>query len=264
MQVARKSIVVILITSVIALVAGCSSVSAPTSMNALPGSPQNPPLPKTNSPLPLDRNSIWVYTYQVYDSTGGLLFPATELTFRIPEVYGVQNGSVLTAVDWNNYQTAFPEYFYASEWDASGNGFLIAYRYQNVAVRGLYIVGQYGPGASQIFDTAHLWLAYPAVAGYSYSYNLDSTGDTANIRTMKVVSTKTPYYFPDSLSTGPSPLTFVECYLYKQTYHDTTSYYYYNENYGAVAYQEQYRNKMTKSYVLKAYQNGNRSYYYGY
>jgi hypothetical protein len=235
---------------------GCAMTNPASS-----GSPQNPPIPATPSILPLETGNHWVYTNMVYDSAGNILFNRYPLELNIPRAFGISS-TTLTPIDWNNYLNTYTDYCFAYEWDNCGYGYLIQHRGKNVTQRGVYIVGEFTGTSGVLYDSAYLWLAYPSTPGFTYTINTDTTGDTTGQSYMEVVSINAPYYFADSSSGKASPVTFVNCYLYKEQYADTISYYWYNEELGAVAYQQMYHGKKIKTYTLREFNSDAYYYYY--
>jgi hypothetical protein len=216
-----------------------------------------PPLPITKSILPINLGNTWRYFDNVYDSLETPLYAQATLRMSIPVVFGVQADTQLIRVTHQNVDSTYTEYLYGYTWNESTSGLLIAYRYKNVTTRGVYITGSYSDQGQVLFDTAQLWFAYPASKGFTYHYNPDRTGDTSKIRTMEIISIDEPYYFPDQDFDNVSGLRFVNCYVYKETFHDTLSYYYIDssETYGTVAYQQIYKGKVLRSYILQSLDN---------
>jgi hypothetical protein len=256
MKIFRVFLLSTIILASVVLMVGCAAQKSP--MDA--GSPQNPPLPKTESILPLEIGNLWVYTNMVYDTDGNTLYDRYSLELKIPYAFGI-SGQALTQISWDNYGNSFDEVAYAFDWDQNGHGYLVAHRGANVPQHGVYVIGKFSGTSGFLYDSARLWLAYPASVGYSYILNLDSAGDTTGQSYMEVVSVNEPYYFADSASGQASPLTFVNCYLYKEQYGDTISYYWYNKDWGAVAYQKMYHGRKINTYMLRAFRS--ESYYYG-
>jgi len=235
------------------MIIGCAMMNAGAPTDT--GSPQHPPLPKSNSPLPLTEGNLWTYSYTVHDSAGGTLYPRVHLQLALPRVYGRIDSS-LTRISWTTYESAYDEYVYAYEWDQWNHGALVAYRQQNVARRGLYLLGWYDGQQTSLYDTARLWLAYPATAGLQWK-TVFGQGVSADTTDFTLVSVNARYYAADTASTGPSPLSFYDCYLYKEEYDDTTAYYYYSESVGALGFVSYCGGKRCQTYQLINFNNAN-------
>ncbi|MBN2188014.1 MAG: hypothetical protein JW699_01065 [Chitinispirillaceae bacterium] len=239
---------------------GCSMQSlAPSSRDY--GSPQNPPFPRTESILPLECGNAWVYSYTAYDSTGAMILPhRLDLNMDITAQYGLLDDTTLVRIYAYN-QTNYPDYAYQYEMEAQGIGYLVVYRsLYPLSARGLYIIGEYRGTAIQLYPHEEFWLAYPADSGKSWQFRPDPLGDSVRSTTMEIVSTHAECYMlePNSMA-GTSAVD--SCYLYKETNSDTVAYYYYNQKYGAIAYQQYIRGTLRATYVLKSFSN---SLYYGY
>jgi hypothetical protein len=233
---------------------GCAVEDAPTA-----GSPQNPPLPRTESILPLAIDNQWSYSHTYYDEDGGMVQPRASLDLEIPRVYG-KAGSSLTRLgehsyDWERDRTTYDEYVYAYEWEQEGRGSLVAYRDRDVAVRGLYLVGFYRRDSVALYPEAKLWLAYPATRGDSWVLDTSSSGTAPS--TIEVVTTSASFYAPASENGDPSALRFFDgCYQYKETFADSTAYYYYREDVGAIGYTMYHDGRLRKSYILSSFRSG--------
>lgn len=244
------------------LIAGCSRAAAPMSAeDNSTGSPQNPPLPRTESILPLEKGNTWLYTYTVYDSAGDTLWSRYDLTLSIADIFGLQQSSTV-ALNRNNWDD-FDHYAYTYEWNRLDEGDLVTFFDRDeAAVPGVYHVGWYDKKVHHLYATPRLWLAYPASKGYTWQVaDIDSSGDTLGTRDMEVVSTNEKFYFPETRISDASALAFVDCYLYKESYQDTVAYYYYNEDLGAVGYLQYGNGKVAKSYILNEFR---QEYYYYY
>jgi hypothetical protein len=241
-----------------AMMVGCSASMAP-SANGI--SPQHPPVPRANSPLPLSEGNQWIYSYSDYDSAGNRIVSREPLELDMPGVYGL-TGTTLTRISWQNYQTTFPSYVYEYEWEQYNEGYLLAYR-NNAAVRGLYILGQYKGTTPVLYDSAVLWLAYPAAPGKTWELTGGFAGDSAAPATMEVVSNNEPYYYIDVNASGPSKLKFFECYLYKESIGDSVTFYYYHEDVGALGYLMYVGGKLRQTYLLQSFTNTEMSSRYG-
>jgi hypothetical protein len=232
---------------------------------AADGSPQNFPLPRTNSILPLLKGNQWVYSTTVYNTQGEPMDPYVGIrqVLDIPEVYGLRGDGTLTPIGYAHRDSSYLRFDYAYEVDDRGAGYLVTYRI-DLPVRGVYVTGGYEGNRTFLYDSTRLWLAYPASPGDTYSLCLDSVRNDTNVSHMEVVSTSEPYYFPDSLSSGPSPLRFVKCYLYRETIGDTVCYYYYSETYGALGYRKYQGGVLRMTYQLRAFVQPNQYYDYRY
>jgi hypothetical protein len=70
---------------------------------------------------------------------------------------------------------------------------------------------------------------------------------------MEVVSTSERFYCPLAGGAGHFPLTFVDCYLYRERSGKRVSYYYYHPEYGALGYLQYVDGRLRNSYVLEEY-----------
>jgi hypothetical protein len=175
-----------------------------------------------------------------------------ELNLEIPDVLGLREDSILEQIPESyhyNYENYEGEFVYKYEWENTNRGYYLAYRDINI-IRGVYIIGEYYGESDSLYDSAKLWLAYPALAGESWTLK---SGSKETV--MSVVSTNERFYYKDTLSGNISPVRFVDCYLYRQAGPDTTSYYYYNEKLGAVGYLAYAGRHLAKSYILVDFKN---------
>jgi hypothetical protein len=227
-------------------------------MNDLAGpgtSPQDPPFPRTNSIMPLVQGNTWNYSYTAYDSTGTMIVPhRLNLLYAVNAQYGMQDDSTLIKITMDNYRTEFPAYAYQYEVEESDSGYLLTYRQYQPGERGIYIVGYYHRGAYHLYPLEQLWLAHPANTGMTWQFKSDPLGDTSITVAMEVVSANTSCSFPDPASV--SGIRVVDsCYLYKEMSGDLTSFYYYHEKFGAIAYQGYYKGILRTTYILKSFTN---------
>jgi hypothetical protein len=229
------------------IIAGCA-LEAPMDTG---GSPQDPPLPRTPSILPLQRGNRWVYSDTHYGATGNNIISREELNLEIPGVFGLSNG-VLVELDPWGFRDTFPEYVYKYEWEQTDSGYLLSYRDLNVAARGVYIVGEYNRTAETLYASPILWLAYPADSGSTWEYLMPGSSDTIATR-MEVLSTNAQFYFPDTTMPNLSAARFFKCCLYKQSKDNAVSYYYYHESVGALGYLRYVDGALRRTYILKAF-----------
>ncbi|MBD3344297.1 MAG: hypothetical protein GF401_04460 [Chitinivibrionales bacterium] len=215
-------------------------------------SPMHPPLPRTSSIIPLQAGNHWIYSYTDYDSTGKIQHSRWELDLAIPSVWGLNNKTVLETLTLQNVDDPAYEYVYEYEWEAIDSGFYVVYRDINVTVRGLYITGEYNYSTNriQLYDTAHLWLAYPAHTGDTWTLHPEITSDSEEV-TLEILSTSETFYCGNQHPLDASALSFYTCYLYKETTDSTTSYYYYNEKVGALGYLHYHNGVLRTSYMLQ-------------
>jgi hypothetical protein len=219
--------------------------------------PQDPPVPVNDSLLPLISGNTWHYTYRVYDSAGVQFASDENLTLSLPGVWGFVQNSILTRLNngsWDSGFRDFSTHYFEYAWGDAARGSLIAYRTPIGRPSGYYFMGTYVGSTTQLFDSAQLWLAYPATDGFSYSFNSGASGDASAVHAMSVVSVKKPYYFPRATGVGAGVgVSFVDCYLYQETYRDTVSYYWFAKEIGCIAYQRIYNGTIRKSYILNNY-----------
>lgn len=217
------------------------------------GSPQNPPFPKTNSVLPLAVNNQWIYSFTGYDSSGARISPnRLDLHLGITGGYGLKNDTQLVRLTWENQSDVYSDYAYQFEWENRKKGWLVVYRdLYPLAIRGLYIIGEYQDSTTKLYPMEKLWLAYPADSGKTWRLNLDTLNDSSQTVTLEVMSTHAPFYFSDANS--GAALGFCECVLYRETGINSVSYYYYNENIGPIGYLQYVNGKLFQSYLLKSY-----------
>jgi hypothetical protein len=222
-----------------------------------PASPQEPLFPKTESILPLAQGNAWVYSYTAYDSLGTMILPhRLDLTIAINTEYGMQDDTTLVLLTSNNYQTHFPDYAYQYEMEEQGRGYLVVYRsLYPLAVRGLYIIGEYNGTALQLYPSEQFWLAYPADSGKTWQFKPDPLGDTARVTTMRLISTNARSYMLDA-NRMSGVIVLDSCYLYEESSSDTVAYYYYNEKLGAVSYEQYIAGKLRVTYLLKSFSSG--------
>jgi hypothetical protein len=228
----------------VALLYGCSYDGVSS------GTPQTPPLPRTESILPLTVGHQWTYSSNRYDSAGTVSHEGT-LNLSLPGVYGVRaTDSVVVRLNQNNYNEYSPhfmEYLYEYEWEEYKSGYLLAYRDIDIDTPGLYIVGTYQNTRPQLYAKGILWLAYPAEKGFSWSFSYPGTTDTIN---MQVMETDTTWYHHNLVSAAPASLRFYHCYLYRESLGDSSSQYFYNEDVGALAWFRFYRDSLVRAYTL--------------
>jgi hypothetical protein len=219
-----------------------------------PSSPIDPIFPKTESILPLAQGNAWTYSYTAYDSLGHMILPhRLDLHIAINAQYGIQNDTTLVLLTRYNYQTHFPDYAYQYEMEAQGKGYLVVYRsLYPLAVRGLYIIGEYNGTAIQLYPSEQFWLAYPADSGKTWQFKPDPLGDSAKVTAMQLVSTNAHSYMlePNSMS-GIAVID--SCYCYQQSNIDTVAYYYYHPKFGAISYERYIGGKLRETYILKSF-----------
>jgi len=212
--------------------------------------PQTPPLPRTGSIIPLAKGSYWHYSYTDYDDSGSTIHSAQELNLEIPAVYGridTRLELLQTPVDTN----AYDEFVYAYEWESSGQGYLLSYRDLNEHTPGVYIVGEYAKNNHHLYDTAVLWLSYPAKPGSSWSAAIIDSSSAIESK-MELVAIDTTFYVPIAGELG-SAVSFHKCYLYRQSDSNSVSYYYFNKDIGALGYLHYKNDKLKRSYILRSY-----------
>ena len=215
---------------------------------------QDPIFPRTSSILPLEKNNKWVYSYTAYDTIGKKILPSRlGLHIGINAQYGIRNDSELVLLTNNNYHTECPEYAYQYEMEDRGMGYLVVYHeLYPLAVRGVYIIGEYKDTVVRQYAHEQYWLAYPADSGKTWRFETDPLGDTTLIDTMEVLSTNARFYIPDG-STMSGLTAFDSCYLYKQKSGGNVSYYYYNNAVGCLGYQHYISGTLRETYILKSF-----------
>ena len=214
-------------------------------------SPQDPYFPATASILPLAKNNSWTYSYTAWDSLGKMILPhRLDWHINIKEQFGMADDTTL--VQLNGSRAEFPYYAYEYERENEGKGYLVVYRSRYpLAIRGLYIIGEYQGSTISLYPQEQLWLAYPGDSGKVWQFKSDPLGDTSSVTEMELVSTNASSYRIDTASmTGIS--SFDSCYCYKQTSGDSISYYYYNKDIGAIAYQRYIAGRLRDTYILKS------------
>jgi hypothetical protein len=217
-------------------------------------SPQDPIFPRTSSILPLVKNNSWIYSYTAYDTLGRKILPnRLDLHFNITAQYGIQNDSSLVILNRENYQTTFQTYAYQYEMENRATGVLVVYRdLYPLAVRGVYIIGEYVGAAVQLYTQEQLWLAYPADSGKTWTFKTDPLNDTTLEDTMEVLSTNQRFLVPDGEAMA-GVAAYDSCYLYKQTNSGNVCCYYYNKNVGCLAYQHFVHGTLRETYILKSF-----------
>ncbi len=246
-----KTVVKLLLLVSIALATGCS-MNSPWS-GAATENDFKPPFPRTKSILPLALGNSWVFSYTGYDSLGKMINPnGLDLHLSIAGGYGMMDDSTLVPFEQWMQKKDYPAYAYRFEWEEQKKGYLVVYRdLYPLAKRGLYIIGKYENGAVELFPAEQLWLAYPADSGKTWQYSLGGSGDSTNMSSMELISTKSRFYFPDVNSM--TSLSFCDCYVYKETVGNSVYYYYFNETLGQVGYQEYVSGRLRVTYLLKSY-----------
>mgnify|MGYP000732581533 CR=1 FL=1 len=234
------------------LCAGCANKGM--DVNA-PGTPQDPPLPRTPSILPLGRGYRWAYSYSDYDSTGAAVRSREELNLEIGNVYGVSGGR-LTLLESSAYRDTFEYYAYEYEWENANEGFIVAYRDLHIDTPGLYILGEYNAGSRTLYSSPLLWLAYPSQPGASWTLAIpDSAG--ADTVTMTLVDTRAAFYAAETGLSDMAAVRFYErCCLYRQAAGSSESWYYYNDEVGCVGYLNYIDGKLRRSYILQSFSQG--------
>jgi hypothetical protein len=216
------------------------------------GSPQDPPFPRTESILPLVQGNCWNYSYTAYDSTGKLIDPhRLDLGYMVTAQYGIPDDTTLVRITMSNYATKFNAYAYQYTVEEQDSGYLLTYRQlYPLGKRGVYIIGYYDHGSCHLYPDEQLWLAYPADSGFSWQFSIDSAETTS----MAILSTNARCEIIDS--TIMAGIRVIDsCYLYQETAGEYSSYYYYHPKYGALAYQQYYRDRLMRTYVLKSFTN---------
>ena len=216
------------------------------------GSPQDPPFPRTESILPLVQGNCWNYSYTAYDSTGKLIDPhRLDLGYLVSAQYGMPDDTTLVRITMSNYATKFNAYAYQYTVEEQDSGHLLTYRQlYPLGKRGVYIIGYYDHGNCHLYPEEQLWLAYPADSGFSWQFSIDSAETTS----MAILSTNAQCEILDS--TIMAGIRVIDsCYLYQETAGEYISYYYYHPKYGALAYQQYFRNRLRVTYVLKSFTN---------
>jgi hypothetical protein len=239
------------------IITGCMMESRDMAPTSADGSPQDAPYPRVESIIPLSKGNQWAFSFTAYDTnTNRILHPydRAELNLDIPDMYGYQNDTLITLTGqyYNNYgEFNFEEYAYKYAWEGYNYGDLIAYRDQNVAISGVYIIGAYHRDRIIMYDTAQLWLAYPAQKGDKWQFwEYDTLGNKDYPVDMELVSYDASFYCPDTTFKQVFPLRFYKCYLYKQTIGNAVSYYYFNDEVGPIGYLRYLNGKLERSYML--------------
>jgi len=216
-------------------------------------SPQDPPLPSTPGILPLAEGNTWTYSYSAYDSAGKPRehFSQMELTLKISGVWGLLENSTLEIVSFEADHHHYKAYVYQMEWDSRDSGYLVMHEGSDTNIRGLYIVGTFDHGKTELFDERVFWLAFPGES--SKAWNLPLGSDTASYPKIELVSTNTPFYFGQSSQNALTPIHFRECYLFKESLDDTETFYYYHHEIGCLGYLHYENGILRKSYILTDY-----------
>jgi hypothetical protein len=242
-----RTIVHCLVTGMLLSIIHCSM--APMTGD---GGSEYPPFPRTESILPLVQGNTWNYSYTAYDSNGKMINPhRLDFGYMITTQYGMPDDTTLVRITMENYQTKFNVYAYQYVDTVRDSGYLLTYHeLYPLGKRGVYKIGYYDHGKCHLYPEEQLWLAYPATNGFSWQCSIDSAETTS----MEIISTDARCEILDS--TRMSGIKVVDsCYLYKQTAGEYISYYYYHPNYGALAYQQYYNDRLRVTYVLKSFTN---------
>lgn len=226
----------------------CSSPMGGSSIGA-------PPIPSTGSIWPLGIGNSWEYWYTCYDSTGNKL-PLTDRTLSrsIPGGFVQLNDTVLTPVDNIIYYDKVDRYVYKFEWENLDSGMFVRHIGDgDLSKRGLYIVGEYSHQTATLYDTAVLWLAYPAAAGKIWTVALPGKQPLTST-TMELISSNAHFYIPATEGERASPLVFRDsCYLYKETIGEYTTYYYYHLDIGCLGYLQYKNDVLNVTYILRTF-----------
>ncbi len=242
------------------VIVGCSSPNA-SGVSEI----DQPPIPSTESIVPLNIGSYWEYWTSWYDTTGEK-FQLSDRTLKrsIPGGFILENDSVLVDPNTINYYTtgeSSGKYVYKLEWEDVDSGLLVRHiGTGDMDKRGLYIAGTYKHSTPLLYNAPVLWLAYPAKKGTIYTVAFPGE-DSSEIITMQVMETAATFYAPIRNREGASPVFFKDsCYLYKETVKSTESYYYYHPGIGCLGYLKYVNGKLITSYIMTSYTSGR--YYY--
>jgi len=211
--------------------------------------PQDPGYPRVESILPLGSNYHWEYLDTIYHSTNGRTYPKQTITLTMNRIFGRRNDSVyLLEPYFYNDTTPLPDdTLFSYAWMDKDSGVLLSHYDIPPQTPGVYVVGTFEGDRGSLFDSMQLWLPYPVEKGFQWQYK----PTTASVpEEMEVVSTNAPLYFHNHSWAQYTPLTFVNCYIYKATIGTTTRFYYYNPQYGAVAFLKYEDDRLVRSYSL--------------
>ncbi|NLE01899.1 MAG: hypothetical protein GX640_18695 [Fibrobacter sp.] len=211
----------------------------------------SPPI-RIHSIIPLQRVSIWDYEAHLYGSSGELIPSENIITLSIDNAWVLKEDGTLEYSTFDE-QSNSNNICFSYKWQNQENGLIV--QYKSTGIPGIYIIGTYTFNSKVIFPVPKLWLAYPADQGFTYTLSLDSDTDSSRFIKMEVASVKDTFCLSDFNVQSISGLTFLECYLYKESISDTIYYYYYNPEYGALGFQQIYRNQLRKSYILRSFKH---------
>ncbi len=229
-----------LILSVI-IICGCSNVSdmAPGSLDI--------PYPKTNGIIPLAFENQWVYTHTSFDSTGNRSGEQYKLLLSIGKVYRRVGDTLLLCDPF--IRDTMDSYYYEYKYDAQDTGLLIMNRTTGNTTRGTFIHGKYTRKQRMLFKEPVLWLKYPADSGDKWTVTLENENDTQQIQVMS--TSATCYYVNNKQSV--TPLAFRNgCYLYKVEKGIRTTWLYYHETIGMLAFLEYEKGVLRRNGLLNS------------
>lgn len=228
-------------------------------MNAPGGGIDDPLIPSTPSIMPLNVGSEWEYLSSWYDTSGTKIQLSDRvLTRAIREGLVLENDSTLVTPNNATYYSVenSSRYVYKLEWEYVDSGLLVRpIGTGDLDKRGLYIAGVYVHMTTTLYHDPVRWLAYPAKKGTTYTVAFPGE-DSSEIKIIQVMETAATFYAPVQNRVGASPVLFKDsCYLYKETYKSSETYYYYHPDIGCLGYLRYVNNKLVTSYIMTKYRS---------
>lgn len=231
------------LTILVSLICMCSNPADMGKTGIGPGYPEM-------SPIPLVRNSEWIFIDTEYDSLGNIRY-TDSLILEIGRKYGLTDSS-LVEITQANENIKFPEYLYEHEWNKKGEGLLILYRDEKESdIPGLYIAGEFTGEEKPLYDSVLLWLASPVKN--VYIWEIPMPDDTV---TQEVVSTDTLFYYLKAENNSILPIQFCNCLLYRTTKNNNVRYYYYSYHIGLVGFMEYEAGILRRTLILESFNLG--------
>jgi hypothetical protein len=215
------------------------------------GGSSDHPVPTTPGIIPLQNGNQWRYRYTTFDSTGeNAGFPVRELRLAITGIYRFHPDSGLLPVHRYEQYRSSERFVYRYEWESLDSGYLVYHQGTgSVNARGLYIAGLFRGEETVLFDTAHLWYAYPA--GDTVMWEIVLPGGAAHTSVIELITSNEKSWFSQSHDTASSPLIFISgCYRYRQTVGEWVYYHTFHPEYGKISMRGYRSGILRESYVL--------------
>lgn len=204
--------------------------------------------PYVESIIPLKTHSYNSLQWNRFDDSGKIILPESILKITIPKVFVFDTDSTIIPFNYKVHDSTNTPYLFQYEYNNSDDGVFISYLTEDTLPHGIYEYGIYNGDSISLYSQAKLWLKYPGESGEKWFY---PKNDSINIE-YEITNTNEPFSVPGYIYNDFSPLTFLECYLYKQTENNTIQYYYYHENHGMVGYLR-YENGILKRSAKKLF-----------